>query len=330
MGDGTAIEWTDATWNPVRGCSRVSEGCRHCYAEAVAARFSGPGQAYEGLARRRANGEPQWTGKVVLVRDHLEDPVRWKRPRRIFVNSMSDLFHEELPFEAIAEVFAVMVRAPWHIYQVLTKRPARMLEFMRWLEAEDAKVGGNLRDDGPWPAPQIWLGVSVEDQETANARIPLLLQTPAAVRFISAEPLLGPVDLTRVIHPLHPSVVIDVTSGAFMITDEAGDDDFGTCQHLDWVIIGGESGPDARPFDLTWGRSLVGQCTSAGVACFFKQAGTFVTSANSEDWIGHPGHEASTGNGLERRWRIVLRDRKGGDPAEWPKDLRVRALPKVA
>lgn len=256
MGDRTGISWTDATWNPVRGCSRVSEGCRHCYAEAVAARFSGPGQPYEGLARRRSNGEPTWTGKVRLVPEHLEDPLRWRRPRKIFVNSMSDLFHEGLEDHEIAEVWRVMLNAHRHTFQVLTKRPARMLQWCRERLSED------LQDE---PPRHIWLGVSVEDQDAANERIPLLLATPAAVRFISAEPLLGPLELTR----LRPQGVTwrDVLEGR----EHAGLGVFRGLPHLDWVIVGGESGRDYRPMDFRWVEQIKRDCDAAGVAYFFKQ-----------------------------------------------------------
>ncbi len=265
MGDKTGISWTDATWNPVRGCSRVSEGCRNCYAERVAARFSGPGQPYEGLATtkqvkvaasltKRPDGtidqrstfasRSRWTGAVRLIPEHLADPLRWKRPRRIFVNSMSDLFHEALTNEQIAAVFGVMAAAPQHTFQVLTKRARRMREWFEWArkqaweDGEDrpdyglmlagytgSELGdGSSTDEGdqqaaienrindawardgadggtvwdcPWPLPNVWLGVSVENQAAADERVYELLATPAAVRFLSCEPLLGPVDLSR-------------------------------------------------------------------------------------------------------------------------------------
>ncbi len=172
------IVWTDETWNPLRGCSRVSEGCRNCYAESVARRFDGPGLPYEGLI---ASGG-QWNGQIKLVPEKLDEPLRWQRPRRIFVNSMSDLFHPNVPNEYIDRVFAVMALASQHTFQVLTKRPERMLEYL------------NRRTT----MPNVWLGVSIENQVTADERIPLLLQTPAAVRWVSAEPLLRPVDLFHV------------------------------------------------------------------------------------------------------------------------------------
>ena len=201
MSDDSKIEWTDATWNPIRGCSRVSEGCRHCYAERVAARFSGPGQPYEGLVRisntldgRKPTG---WNGTVRMVAEHLADPLRWKKPRRIFVNSMSDLFHERLTNEQIAAVFGVMAAAGSHTFQVLTKRAARMREWFAWAgdhgasgarsacRASAALYLGALPEPpgaDTWPLPNVWLGVSAENQAAADERIPDLLATPAAVR----------------------------------------------------------------------------------------------------------------------------------------------------
>lgn len=277
------ITWTEQTWNPIRGCTRVSQGCVNCYAERVAARFSGPGQPYEGLAKMTAGG-PRWTGNVELVEDHLLDPLRWKRPRLVFVNSMSDLFHESLPDEAIDRIFAVMALTPQHQFQVLTKRPARMLAwFSRRLNhigiAALCFVGGaatRLRDNqlpyldgerltdkcpwldpsGPelaWPLHNVWLGVSVEDQATADERIPVLLQTPAAVRFVSAEPLLGPVTLNR------------------WLLSEHGRRALGARPGISWVIVGGESGAGARPMHPDWARSLRDQCRATGVAFFMKQ-----------------------------------------------------------
>jgi protein gp37 len=302
MSERTSISWTDATWNPIRGCSRVSEGCRHCYAELIAARFSGPGQPYEGLARRRSNGEPQWTGVVRPIKKHLADPIRWRRPRRIFVNSMSDLFHESLDVGYIAQVFAVMYLTPRHTFQVLTKRPLRMLEILTSATFYSAvlraatylrhdfprHIDGGISDRTKFPHPNVWLGVSVEDQQAADERIPLLLKTPAAVRFLSCEPLLGPVDILEAIRVLH---------------------------RIDWVIVGGESGPGARPCRLSWIEQLMTQCREHDVAVFVKQLGS--RPWEDRDWVG-------IANDLE------LRDRKGGDPSEWPEDLRVREMPTSA
>ena len=227
MSSKTGIEWTDATWNPIRGCSRVSEGCRNCYAETVANRFCGPGKPYEGVVQIGADGKGngKWNGQIKFVEKHLLDPLRWKKPQRIFVNSMSDLFHENVTDEMRDRIFAVMALCPQHTFQVLTKRPERMLAYLsddeaplRWddspgdwnlSKAEDGLVysamerrdtarmdkRGYVRLDNP--LPNVQLGVSVENQKAADERIPLLLQTPAAVRFISAEPLLGPINLNR-------------------------------------------------------------------------------------------------------------------------------------
>lgn len=256
MADKSPIEWTDATWNPIRGCTRVSPGCMNCYAERVAIRFSGKGQAYDGLAKI-TNGHPQWTGKVAFMEKHLADPLKWKEPRRIFVNSMSDLFHEGVSDETLQKIFKVMCEAKRHTFQILTKRPQRMLEFLsRW--------DSMTRDFGPlypntWPQNHVWLGVSVENQKAADERIPLLLQTPAAVRWVSAEPLLGPVDLANFITCQCPG------TGEHCQSCLSGG--------LNWLVVGGESGPGARPMHPDWARSLRDQCKAAGVPFFFKQWG---------------------------------------------------------
>jgi protein gp37 len=202
------IEWTDETWNPTVGCSIVSPGCTHCYAMKQAERCEAMGMArYEGLTKR-VNGNVVWTGEVRLVESVLEKPLHWRAPRRVFVNSMSDLFHEGLTDEQIEHVFAVMAACPQHTFQVLTKRPERMQTWFArdtgWQHDVFRQAGDMARRLGRdpewpcvWPLPNVWLGVSVEDQRRADERIPLLLQAPAAVRFLSCEPLLGPVDLSR-------------------------------------------------------------------------------------------------------------------------------------
>lgn len=298
MSDDSKIEWTDATWNPIRGCSRVSEGCRHCYAERVAARFSGPGQPYEGLVRisntldgRKPTG---WNGTVRMVAEHLADPLRWKRPRRVFVNSMSDLFHESLTNEQIAAVFGVMAACPQHTFQVLTKRAKRMREWFLWASGMTGvntstgevtrmscdplascvisadRLGAKIRpaqmQHAPgWPLSNVWLGVSVENQAAADERIPELLRTPAAVRWISAEPLLGPVDFKRQCH----AAGCDGECGHASPFAMLGDDASGAL--IDWLVMGAESGPGARAADPAWFRGLAEQCRSAGVSVFFKQ-----------------------------------------------------------
>lgn len=250
----TSIEWCDKVWNPTRGCSRVSPGCENCYAERIAARFSGPGLPFEGLATRGKNG-PRWTGKVRLVEDNLHDPIHWKTPSRIFVNSVSDIFHDEIPFEYIDRVFAVMDDCRKHTFQVLTKRPERMLEWSQGAHERIIAAGKVLAEEmgwrydpegEAWPLPNVWLGVSVETHGLAYDRIPLLMQTPAAVRFLSCEPLLSPL-------MIHPSLATG---------------------RIHWVIAGGESGPGARECPVSRIRSLVRQCELAGVPVFVKQLGS--------------------------------------------------------
>lgn len=218
------IEWTESTWNPVRGCTRVSEGCRFCYAERIAARFSGEGMAYEGLAENTKAG-PRWTQQVIPVPALLNQPLKWKKPRRIFVNSMSDLFHEKIELSYIQDVFSVMEKADWHQFQVLTKRAERLLE---------------LNAELPWSS-NIWMGVSVEDERVTD-RIDALRQTDAHIKFLSLEPLLGAL----------PNLKLD---------------------GIDWVIVGGESGPGAREMKKKWVIDIREQCADANVAFFFKQWG---------------------------------------------------------
>lgn len=268
MGDNSKIEMTDASWNPIRGCSMVSDGCANCYAMRQAHRL----EPYKGLTRQTEHG-PVWTGEVRLVPKLLDQPLRWKCPRRIFVNSMSDLFHESVPDEFIMAIVGTMVVSPSHIFQILTKRPARMRDFFRRLKSMEhpAKhcVSEMIRlnvaaricdaDYRHWPMPTLWLGVSVEDQKTADERVPLLCQTPAAIRWISAEPLLGPIDLCK--------------SLAIVLEKEG----FWECRKpIDWVVLGGESGPRARPMHPDWARSIRDQCRTAGVPFFFKQWGEWM------------------------------------------------------
>lgn len=302
MGDKTGIEWTDATWNPVRGCSRVSDGCRNCYAEKVAARFSDCGQPYEGFADRKRAGSA-WTGRVAVMWPLIDLPLRWRRPRRIFVNSMSDLFHESLPLDEIANVYAVAIAAHLlrgHTLQILTKRAERMRHMLAspdfWAQV-NAEVGGHVMertnpldrrsDDararcdeyGPDdPPPGVWLGVSVENQAVADERIPHLLATPAAVRFLSCEPLLGPLDLCQ-LQPCDPPVEIDSLNGTHGVYRPHG----GTSAKVQWVIAGGESGSGARPMQEEWAQSLRDQCEGANVPFFFKQWGEFAPTAEYRD-----------------------------------------------
>ena len=303
----TGIEWTDVTWNPIRGCSRVSEGCRNCYAELQAARFSGPGLPFEGLARR-VNGRAAWTGKVRFVPKKLAEPLHWKKPRNVFVNSMSDLFHEKLSDEQIAAVFGVMAQCPQHTWQVLTKRPERAERWFLWVarrgqpDVECFAAAGSLLPGGdglrlpyrraPWPLGNVHLGVSVEDPPTAEERLSVLLRCPAAVRWASYEPALAGVDFEPWLVP----------------------------GGLDWVVVGGESGPYARPFDLDWARQVVAQCRAASIPCFVKQLGSLPVETYLYQAPGEPLPTLHMA-------RYMFRHSHGGDPAEWPEGLRVRQFP---
>lgn len=305
----TTIEWTDKTWNPLRGCSHVSEGCTNCYAATMAHRFSGEGKPYEGLTRMTPHGA-RWTGEVRLVPDMLDAPLRWREPRMVFVNSMSDLFHEAVPFDYIDQVFAVMAAAKHHIFQVLTKRPERLLEYVRW---QTDMTGEGYLNEG-----NVWLGVSVENQQTADERIPWLLQVPATVRFLSMEPLLGPVELGQWMPPVRPQRhrnsnylcpkcgyvgdgkhwSVPTGEGDYdVICPNCGateyDIDAVECGTIDWIIAGGESGPKARPMHPDWVRSIRDQCVAAGVPFFFKQWGEWVTEDQSPTGITLPGRSKS-------------------------------------
>ena len=313
----TKIEWTERVWNPLVGCSLESPGCTHCYAMKMAARLERMGSArYAGLTRDTKAGAV-WTGEVRLVEEALTQPLRWKRPRRIFVNSMSDLFHEDVPDEWIDRVFAVMALAPQHVFQVLTKRAERMRRYVTaarahpvGLAALDRTLTEHTRDprstvgDGVvlqgdivhlrvWPLPNVHLGVSVEDQPRADERIPHLLATPAAVRWISAEPLLGPIDLRRL--PSHfeyedrPLMRLDALRGVH----SCGPSTIKARGRLDWVVVGGESGPGARPMHPDWARSLRNQCAAAGVPFFFKQWGAWAPAPDGGSYAEHRKRGAS-------------------------------------
>jgi len=328
MADNTPIEWTDATWNPVTGCTLVSEGCRHCYAARLAATRLQHHPSRKGLARLNAAGEAKFTGEVRFNPDVLDQPLRWRRPRMIFVCAHGDLFHESVPDDWIDQVFAVMALAPQHTFQVLTKRPERMRKYLEvkhtsYVRGHDMEMAAEQlgrewdRDQDVMrtrvfealfhgPLPNVWLGTSIEDQPTADTRIPYLLQTPAAVRWISAEPLLGPVEWKRwlptarkAVRPggepfLAPDYFMTkcehcgwVGSSEFVNLARGWDDADCVCPscersflcdeipQLDWVVAGGESGPGARPMHPDWARSLRDQCAAAGVPFLFKQWGAW-------------------------------------------------------
>lgn len=294
MADNTNIEWSDATWNPITGCSVISPGCTNCYAMRLAGTRMKNHWSRTGLTSDSKAG-PVWNGQVRFNEEWLLQPLSWKRPRMIFVCAHADLFHDSVPDEWIDRVFAVMALAPQHTFQVLTKRSERMrkwaidrftngcrgaIEHRARQIAREANIhipaGRTLAS--PKPFPHIWLGVSVEDQKRADKRIPDLLATPAAVPWVSAEPLLGELRLDQ-LHVRDDSGVYGATVPALAL--------------LSWVVAGGESGKDARPMRPDWARSLRDQCKAAGVPFLFKQWG---------DWReAQPGDEFDTSKGRAQK-----------------------------
>ncbi len=315
MSDKTKIAWTEATWNPVSGCSKVSEGCRFCYAERDWPRLS-------------ANPKSRYAGRRFTdVRCHeemLDQPLRWKRPRKIFVNSMSDLFHPEVPDEFIDRVFATMGNVycsmpECHIFQVLTKRPERMSAYLNDLRTEHRVTmamkamglglpGENASPD--WPLPNVWLGVSVEDQKAADERIPILLETPSALRWVSIEPMIGPI------------VLEDVPVGMLGPLRWKGCPE--DLPKLDWIVVGGESGPQARPVLREWIDSIVAECREADVPIFVKQLGAaYADSRGCLVGALYPRPENDSAI-------VRLSNISGADMKEWPESLRVREWPASA
>ena len=295
MSDKTKIEWTDATWNPVTGCDKVTPGCDHCYAETIANRFAGTPAYPDGFA-------------VTLRPERLDQPLRWTRPRRVFVNSMSDLFHKDVPDHFIAEVFGVMAASfmhdrPTHTFQVLTKRHGRMRSLLSSpdFRASVAAAAAGCTDEDHadavhdaiaanyWPLPNVWLGVSVEDQQRADLRIPALLDTPAAVRFLSCEPLLGRVTLPKFCAcgcgETFEAARRSASLNPGWLNSEQAAAGVKATLGIDWVIVGGESGSAARPMHPEWARSLRDQCQAAGIAFHFKQWGEWAP----DEWIDDDG-----------------------------------------
>lgn len=262
MSAHTGIEWTDRTWNPITGCSEVSPGCANCYAARLTATRLSTHEDYKGLAVID-DGQARFTGELRFHADRLEEPLHWRKPSRVFVNSMSDLFHDGVLEDWLFSVFGVMALTQRHAFQVLTKRPEKMHSFLSDVEGAAGFVYRAFSRIGAWPTcdmahewplPNVWLGVSTENQNFAHERIPWLLDTPAAVRFISAEPLLGPIRLGIYVYK-NPNEQREL---------------------LDWVIAGGESGPNARPMHPEWALSLRDQCVADGVPFFFKQWGSWI------------------------------------------------------
>lgn len=353
MSTKTKIQWADKTWNPTIGCDRISPGCANCYAKTL--------HDMRHAAYARGKRLPVQYAvpfeTIQLKPERLSDPLRWRKPSRIFVNSVSDLFHESIPDAYIDQMFAAMAMAPWHQFQVLTKRPHRMHRYLtertfgnslisepsaykRVVAAMDMPVwmpGGKrfLRVPKAWPLPNVWLGVSVENQRWADERIPLLLDTPADVRFVSYEPALEAVDFTRWV------------SGC---RSKAGNTGCVRCQNgnrlpsADWVIVGGESGTGARPFHIAWARHVIDQCKEAGVAVFVKQLGAVPVIDEAlmsgplaieeqhliyRQWPSHVTFGNKTNDSRLNGRCVFLRDGHGGEINEWPVDLRVRDYPHV-
>ncbi len=255
----TKIEWADETWNPVVGCTKVSPGCQNCYAERMAWRLKAMGLSqYQNVV-----DESGWTGKIALAKSQMEKPLHWRKPRMIFVCSMSDLFHEEVPDQFIYRVLDVAMETSHHIYQVLTKRPVRMLEVTK----------DYCLDKGLQRMPDnIWGLVSAENQDAADYRIPILLRCPFSTRGVSIEPMLGPVNARDYMRGLGR---------------------YHTSSALDWVIVGGESGPDARPMNINWVRDIRDQCVKAYVPFFFKHWG---------EWAHVPSDTRNFPHKAEKRW----------------------------
>ena len=378
----TSIEWTQnpdgspgKTWNPTRGCSRQSDGCLNCYAMRQAHRFNtiSPKSPYHGLTTIR-RGKVDWAGMARFIPEQLGLPLKWRKPTRVFVNSMSDLFHPSLSNEEIAAVFGVMAACPQHTFQILTKQPKRAAEWFDWIAKQDAAHKRWVKDvaeaeilcaEDPgtrgarrsaiaaiacsafassfgadftstldtWPLRNVWLGVSVEDQTTADDRISILIERiPAAVRFASYEPALGPVSLWAFLKGETRDRCVATLGGA---PNTPG---------LDWVIVGGESGNGARPFDVQWAQSVVEQCRAAEVPCFVKQLGADPIDSSLRDvWLKgqhhytRPPDDPIVVEALKRPdYRVtphqlgrLLRHKKGADMSEWPEELRLRQFPEV-
>lgn len=299
----TKIQWSQETWNVVLGCSKLSAGCMQCYAVGHVHRLAGNPNptikaANEGLTRRHTNGQLDWSGVVRFIPERLTQPLRWKEPKLIFVNSLSDVFHEDLPVEVIAQIFGVIIAARRHTFQILTKRPERMADLLNSekFRRHAEKCAGDYTHLMPdWPLANCWIGTSVEDQAAAEKRIPHLLRAPAAVRFLSCEPLLGEVNLDP-----------------WLWEKRYGEPELGSpllfeaTNAIDWVIIGGESGHRARPLQATWISNLISDCEEAEVKTFVKQTGAV--------WARDHGYQ----------------DRKGGDPSEWPLGWQIQQFPEVA
>lgn len=305
----TKIQWADDTWNPTTGCSKVSEGCRNCYAK------FGMWPRLKAMSATVYHGRE--FGDVMCHPERLDYPLRFSKPTKFFVNSMSDVFHPDIPDEFIDKIFAAMALSPRHIFQILTKRPVRMKEYLTnsqtplnvQLESIDSrrsiKKQKQKRADISFPLPNVWLGVSVEDQETARERIPVLLQTPAAIRWISAEPLIESIDLRKKYWVECIEEYGDIGNELIKLIDG-----------IDWIVVGGESGPNARPCAIEWIGDIVKECKSTKTPVFVKQMGAYIVSTEEMD-----------DEGKEFIWRGTSDDMKGSVFHDFPKELQIRQYP---
>ncbi|WP_426018954.1 DUF5131 family protein [Brevundimonas sp. DWR2-3-1b1] len=307
MADHTHIEWTDATWNIVTGCSVVSPGCTNCYAMRLAGTRLRDHPSRKGLTTESKAG-PVWNGQVRFNADWLTQPLRWSKPRKIFVAAHGDLFHDGVTDDQLDQIFAVMALCPQHVFQILTKRPERMLAyFVRLAESQraldhmsfivpqvlddaaariDGASHGVSFDDTPWPLPNVWLGVSAEDQTRAAQRVAILLETPAAVRWVSAEPLLGSIDFRSLeVEPPHRRYRNALTGQGMSRTDGPFFAETLSAK-LDWVVVGGESGQGSRPMHPDWARHIRDDCAAAGTPFLFKQWGDWTPGENAQNTIG--------------------------------------------
>lgn len=291
MTEPVEIAWTDTTWNPLAGCTRKSQACRQCYAESATADSARDGGWGQGFAEVGEAG-PAWTGKVALREDRLGFPLGLENPARIFVNSLSDLFHESLDTETIDKVFAVMAASPRHVFQVLTKRPKTMQPYLAdagtpaRIERHMAELGRAEKIES-WPLPNVWLGVTAENQKEADRRIPLLLSSPAAVRFVAAEPLLE---------------ALDLKPGTWLKASVADQDS--AKPKLDWIVAGGEIGTGAKPCQPDWARGLRDQCARAETPFFWTHWGEHIPATGAAAPAGEaaePSGEDSASRRLDGR-----------------------------
>jgi protein gp37 len=300
------IEWTQKTWNPIAGCSKVSPGCANCYAEVMAGRLAAMGQTkYQGLTVLQGKHR-RWTGKIAFDRHALYEPIRRTKPTTYFVNSMSDLFHEEVTEDQLNEIFTVMAVCHQHTFQVLTKRPDFAEEYLSAsMRLEEIYCNWTSFSGGPaevecWPLPNVHIGVSIENANVKH-RIDALRGIPAALRFLSIEPLIADVGELNL-------------------------------YHIDWVIVGGESGHGSRPCNVQWIRNVVRQCREQNVPVFVKQMGAVPIAAACRQ-LHHEWGEGKFSYYPDAKssdfWRIKLKHRKGANISEWPEDLRVRQMPEV-